>query len=263
MGQYLRLRQICLVAPALGPAEANIEAVLGVPVCHRDPNVAPYGLENALFALGPDILEVVAPTREGTAAGRFIQRSGGRGGYMAIFDCDDAAARRARAEAIGVRTANLIQHDDYLGVQLHPRDCRAAMLEFNTTAGGEALDGPYHPAGPDWTCQVRPLSLPRLLAAEIVSPDPAGLAAHWARIMGVAPTAGPSIRLVHGLLDFVPGEAERLDGLRIALPDPAAARMRAARRGLPVEGDAVLLAGVRMRLLPADGVPQGSSISSA
>ena len=32
MAGYLRLRQICLVAPALGPAEEDITALLGVPV---------------------------------------------------------------------------------------------------------------------------------------------------------------------------------------------------------------------------------------
>lgn len=247
MAGYLRLRQICLVAPALGPAEADITALLGVPVCYRDPNVAAYGLENALWPLGPDILEVVAPTRDGTAAGRFIERSGGRGGYMAIFDCDDAAALEAHANALGVRTANLIAHHDYRGVQLHPRDCRAAMIEFSTTAGGAALDGPYHPAGADWPKTVRVDGLPRLVAAEVAGPDPAALAAHWAAIMRVPVAVGPAIRLEHGRIHFIPGEAERLDGLRLGVRDPAAVRGVAAGRGLLRDG-AIQVSGVRVVL---------------
>jgi hypothetical protein len=246
-GGFLRLRQICLVAPALGPAEADITALLGVPVVYRDPNVAAYGLENALWPLGPDILEVVAPVREGTAAARFLERSGGRGGYMAIFDCDDAAAREQRAAALGVRVANAIRHPGYLGVQLHPRDCRAAMLEFSTTEGGAALDGPYHPAGPDWPRIVRPEGLPRLVAAEVAGPDPAGLAAHWARIMDVPVAEGPSIRLSHGRIDFVAGPMERLDGIRLAVADPAATRAVAEARGL-VRESGILLSGVRVIL---------------
>lgn len=186
MDGYLRLRQICLVAPALRPAEEGIAAVLGVAACFRDPGVGRFGLENALFPLGTGVLEVVAPVREGTAAGRFLERSGGRGGYMVILDCDDPERRRAHAEALGLRIAHEYRHEGYLGVQLHPRDARAAMIEFNRTAGGEALDGPYHPAGPDWPSIVRRGGRgPRLLAVEVEGPDPAGLAAHWARIMEV------------------------------------------------------------------------------
>lgn len=246
-GGYLRLRQICLVAPALGPAEADITALLGVPVCYRDPNVAAYGLENALWPLGPDILEVVAPTREGTAAGRFLERSGGEGGYMAIFDCEDAAAMQVHAESMGVRTANLIRHAGYHGVQLHPKDCRATMLEFSTTEGGEALDGPYHPAGPDWTRIVRVEGLPRLMAAQVTAPNPAALAAHWARISCASVGDGPALLLDHGRVEFLPGPEERLDALRLGVADPAAMRAVAERRGLVRDG-AIRVSGVRIGL---------------
>jgi Glyoxalase-like domain len=256
MSNYLRLRQICLVAPSLQGAVDDVAAVLGTPVCYRDPNVAKYGLENALFALGPDILEVVAPTREGTAAGRFLERSGGKGGYMVILDCDDVAARRQHAEAMGVRVAATIEHHDYSAVQLHPRDCRAAMLEFNHTTDGEALTGPYHPAGPDWPSVVRPDSLPRLVAVELEGPDPAGLAAHWGRVLQALVTGGdpPCIRLGHGTVLFRKaneGEAERLIGLQVRVRDVAAALEAATSRGLRGTEDGVWLSGIRLTVLPA------------
>ena len=84
-----RLRQVCLVAPALAAPERALAAVLGAAPCHRDPHLARYGLENVIFRLGDRFIEIVAPTEDGTAAGRFLERSGGRGGYMAIFDCED------------------------------------------------------------------------------------------------------------------------------------------------------------------------------
>jgi hypothetical protein len=121
------------------------------------------------------------------------------------------------------------------------------MLEFSTTAGGAALDGPYHPAGEDWPRQVRPDALPRLVAAEIAGPDPAGLAAHWAAIFRVKPADGPAIRLEHGRIDVIPGDAERLDGVRLAVADPAATRAVAAARGLLRDG-AIWLCGVRVTL---------------
>ena len=254
MSAYLRMRQICLAAPALRPAVEDITAVLGTEVCYRDPGVAKYGLENALFALGPDVLEVVAPTQEGTAVGRFLERTGGRGGYMAILDCDDPERRQAHAAAMGVRTTHLIQHDGYYGAQLHPRDCRGAMVEFNRTEGGEDLAGPYHPAGPDWPAVVaRSAGAPTLLVTEMDSPDPAGLAAHWGKLMEVPVTSldgAPCLTLTRGRVVFLPGEAERMGGLRIAIADPARAVARAEARGLRQADGQLWLSGVRLTLLP-------------
>jgi hypothetical protein len=92
---WLRLRQICLVAEKLAPVEEALSDVLGVKVCYRDPGVGKYGLENALFPIGNQLLEVVAPVEENTAGGRYLDRRGGDGGYMAITQCDDHAPRRA------------------------------------------------------------------------------------------------------------------------------------------------------------------------
>src|ERR1700755_50199 len=96
---YMRLRQICLVAPQLAPVIPDIAGIMGLEVCYRDGNVAKYGLVNALLPVDTILLEVVAPFQPGTAAGRCIEESGGRGGYMAIFCCDDPDARGAQANA--------------------------------------------------------------------------------------------------------------------------------------------------------------------
>ena len=69
---YLRLRQLCLVAPALEPVAGDFSEVFGPKVCYRDPNVARYGLQNVLFPVGDSFIEIVAPLRAGTAAGRFL-----------------------------------------------------------------------------------------------------------------------------------------------------------------------------------------------
>ncbi len=65
----LRLRQIALVAEQLAPLETAIGKIFGFAPCHRDPAVAEFGLENVLFPLGNQFIEIVAPTRPGTAAG--------------------------------------------------------------------------------------------------------------------------------------------------------------------------------------------------
>ena len=186
MGGYMRLRQICLVAPKLEPVISDIAAIMGLSVCYRDDNVAKYGLENALLPVDTILLEVVAPTQPGTAAGRFIDKTGGRGGYMAIFCCDDPDARGEHAKAMGVRVANVIDHAPYHGVQLHPRDCRAAFIEFNHTDGSDDVLGPYPPAGPDWQKSIRKDTTLALTDVEMQSPEPDVLAAHWGKIIGVS-----------------------------------------------------------------------------
>ena len=65
-----------LVAHELAPVERQLCDVLGIEVCYRDPGVAHFGLENALMPIGNQLLEVVAPTREGTAGGRYLERRG-------------------------------------------------------------------------------------------------------------------------------------------------------------------------------------------
>ena len=62
MADYLRLRQICLAAPKLEPVVSDIHDIFGVEVCYRDPNVGAFGLQNALFVIGTNFLEIVSPT---------------------------------------------------------------------------------------------------------------------------------------------------------------------------------------------------------
>ena len=257
MADYLRLRQICLVARELEPVVADIRAILGLEVCYRDSGVAKYGLVNALFPIGTSFLEVVAPVEPNTAAGRFLDRSGGHGGYMAIFDCSDPERRRRHAEAIGIRVANVIEYADYLGVQLHPRDCRAAMIELNHTRAGEALDGAYHPAGPDWHAAVRGDRMKALVATEIETPRPADLARHWGSILELPVRGGVEPRLepgAGGVIRFVAapdGRTECLGGLRIEVADVARTCAAAKARGYEIDDNCFHLAGVHFRLQPA------------
>jgi len=253
MTDALRLRQICLVAPNLEPVASDIAAIMGLQICYRDAHVAKYGLENALLPVDTIMLEVVAPTQPGTAAGRFIDKSGGRGGYMAIFSCPDPDARGRAAEAIGVRIANVIDHAPYHGVQLHPRDCRAAFIEFNHTAGSDDIRGPYPPAGPDWQRAIRDDVTKALTAVEMQSPDPLDLARHWGRILGVPATevggGEAEIALVNATFRFVTGGGEALTALTFRVGDVARVRDAAKAKGLAVSGDSFTLAGVDFRLV--------------
>ena len=253
MAGYMRLRQICLVAPRLEPVISDITAIMGLDVCYRDGNVAKYGLENALLPVDTILLEVVAPFQPGTAAGRFIDKSGGRGGYMAIFCCDDPDERGRHAEAMGVRTANVIDHPPYHGVQLHPRDCRAAFIEFNHTEGGEDILGPYPPAGPDWQKSIRKDVTHALTGVEMQSPEPEVLAEHWGKIIGISvskdQSGEPELKLPNCSFRFARGASDIMNGLTFRVGDVAAVRDAAKARGCKVSDDGFDLCGVTFRLV--------------
>jgi hypothetical protein len=252
----LRLRQICLVASELEKPVADLKAIFGLETCFHDPNVAKYGLENALLPVGTDFLEVVAPFQEETAAGRYLDRRGGDGGYMVILQCDDAELREQRMPEIGVRIANRLDYGTYLGLQLHPKDTGGAILETSTDPRSVAPDGPWHPAGDSWEEAVRTDVVRAMTAVELQSDDPGGLAARWAEVLNVPlgndAEGNPALKLENAELRFIPaddGRGEGLGGLDLAVADRDAILREAAARDCDVADDTVTVCGTRFKLL--------------
>jgi Glyoxalase-like domain len=251
MADYLRLRQICLAAPRLKNVIDDLQGIFKVEVCYRDPNVAPYGLENALIPIGSDFLEVVSPTREDSAAGRFISRTQGHGGYMAIFQASDPRRRQAHAQAIGVRMAHEIEREDYQSAQLHPRDCRAAFIELGHSAGGDDRMGTWWPAGTHWKDFVRTSDTLKMLGIELESPAPKELAAHWSNILQtpLSPVGGANVLNFEGTkIQFVTGPVEVMATILVQVTNAAATLERALAHGYRVQDQAFHLGGVNFRI---------------
>lgn len=255
----LRMRQICLVARDLAPVVEDLCAVFGLEVCHRDPAVARWGLENALLPVGNGFLEVVAPVRPDTAAGRYLDRRAGDGGYMVILQTQDLDVYRRRIAALGIRRIAEPDYGDYVGMQLHPRDTGGAILSIDWNAGdpGDPA-GPWHPAGPDWQRARRSDRVSAMVAAELQADDPMRLARRWSEILdrplGQSGDGVPVLRLDDAELRFVPasdGRGEGLGGLDLAVRDRAAILAAADRRGCRTSDDSVTVCGTRFRLLPA------------
>lgn len=262
MVDYFRLRQICLVARDLARAIADMQAIFGVELAYQDPNVRRYGLTNALFPFGLAFVEVVSPVEADTAAGRFLDRSGGVGGYMAIFNCSDPERRGRHANMLGVRIAHTIAYDGFRAVQLHPRDCRAAMIEFDRTDGEEDLRGPYHPAGgTGWTRAVRTEVTKRITAIVVESPDPRGIGVHWSRILEktfVSEGDGGRIDVDMTTIRFARGEGPResLRSLVVEVADRSGIEKRARERGYLVSDRGIEICGVRFQLDAAGRAPR-------
>lgn len=255
-GRFLRLRQICLVAHELDPVVNDLCAVFGVQVCHRDPHVGQFGLHNALMPFGQQFLEVVAPLREGTTAGRYLARRGGDGGYMVILDSEALPRWRAHVADLGVRIAAPLALGDYEGMQLHPRDTGGALLEINSTLGGADLNGPYWPAGPHWRSQVSTARVAGFSAACLQAPEPARLAQRWGQILQRSVQANGDARwaleLDNAQLQFEAegdGRGEGLASVQVRARDANAIRATALARDLPVEADRVRVGGVDFLLV--------------
>ena len=156
---------------------------------------------------------------------------------------------------LGVRTAHTIDHPGFRAVQLHPRDCRAAMIEFDRSDGEEDLRGPYHPAGGSgWTKAISTDVTKRLIEIVIESPNPADIGQHWSRILErpFAPDGeGGRIEVDMTAIRFAKGEDSRevLRTLAIEVADRAGIEQRASQRGYPVSAAGVEFCGVRFQLL--------------
>jgi hypothetical protein len=255
--QWLRLRQIALVAEKLAPVEEEIAGVLGVEVCYRDPGVGHFGLENALFPIGNQLLEVVAPTREGTAGGRYLDRRGGDGGYMVITQCNAHAPRRARVKELGVRVVNHYDSGEFRNMQLHPKDTGGSFFEIDEMVGPGAhdLDGPWEPAGKDWQRARCTERVTAILAAEVQCADPGKVAERWSEIaeLPLADKDGAlTLALDNAAVRFVPctdGRPEGLGGIDVACADKAAVLASAKPRGAVTGTDQVTLCGLRINLV--------------
>lgn len=253
----LQLRQIAFVAERLEPVLQDFEAVFGLARCFIDPGVGVFGLENTLMPVGRNFFEVVAPVKPDTAAGRYLERRKGDGGYMVITQTPTLAeleAIRAQADAAGVRVAWESARPGWTLIQLHPGDLRTTFLDVEWDAA-EDLSGPWPPAGgTGWEGQVRQDLVLDILEVELQAEDPAAAAGLWSAVTGApVETLGgvPRVRLNNAALRFVPpadGRGPGLSAVDLQVRDPSEIVRRARARGLAAGEDRVEVCGVRFHL---------------
>lgn len=201
----MRLRQAVLVAADLDGVVANLRAQLGLGVPYHDPGVALFGLRNAVMPVGDCFLEVVSPVQPETAAGRQLERLGGDGGYMAIFQVDDLAAARERAAQLGVRTAWEIDLEDIAATHLHPADVPGAIVSIDQPDP----PGSWRWGGPDWTGRAGTPGPGRLEGLTVQVPEPAAAQERWTAVLGAAPPVAfePGDRGITTVALALPGRA--------------------------------------------------------
>ncbi len=237
----VRLRQIALVASELHTTIEALNAELGTDVCFQDPGVGVFGLHNALLALGDTFLEVVSPTEPDTAAGRYLERRGGDGGYMVLLQlsAEERAACRQRGAALNIREVHQAEDthggDHIVGTHFHPADTGGAILSIDTATPPESWGW----AGAEWSASVRTERAGPILAVEIQSDDPMSLAARWAELLDqpikdsatVALSDGGEIRFVTA----VDGRGDGVASIEVEALDRALADRSAQLAGIRID----------------------------
>ncbi len=240
-GTGVRLRQAVLVAAELEPVASALRSALRLEEPFRDPGVGEFGLANTVFALGDCFLEVISPTQPNTAAGRYLTRHGGDGGYMVIFDLQDLDGARSRALGLGARVVWQIDLPDMSGTHLHPADMHGAIVSLDQSRPY----GSWRWGGPQWTGRTGTGAPGRLAGITVAVADPKAVAARWGEVLGVPVSAadGPVLRLDGGEVRFATADSERSEGLvEIAMELP---------HELPGDGQMLQLGGVALRRVEA------------
>ena len=263
----ITLRQICLVAEDLQSNLADFEAIFGLKVCFIDPGVGVFGLENALMPIGTNLLEIVSPTKAGTAGGRYLERRGGDGGYMVITQAESLQVQadvKSHAQDLGVRIA--WERDWPIGgdhgntepaniLQFHPADTGGAFFELDWDSLCE-FEGHWLPAGGNgWQDKINQDVIGDFVAVEMQSEDPAALAQRWSTLTGLSLRQEndiPTLSFSNATLRFVQavdGRGDGLGGLDVTARDAAKALKAARERGLQVTDNQIIICGTRFNLV--------------
>lgn len=201
----IRLRQVALVARDLELTTGFLADEYGLTVCFTDPGVATFGLHNALMTVGDQFLEVVAPVRPDTTAGRLLdKRATDVAGYMAIYEVDDLEAREAALTEAGVRIVWKGDLPDIRGRHLHPSDVGGAIVSIDQPVP----QGAWRWAGPTWQPHRDTSVVTAIAGVVIAAKDPAAMRARWS-----------SLGLAHAVRFAEATHGEGIDELELVATD--------------------------------------------
>jgi hypothetical protein len=118
--------------------------------------------------------------QDGTTAGRLLDKRGGDGGYMAIYEVDDLDEREAALAAAGVRIVWRGDLPDIRGRHLHPADVGGAIVSIDQPAP----NGAWHWGGPNWVAHQDTSVVSAVAGVVVGAKDPAAMRRRW-RAAGV------------------------------------------------------------------------------
>ncbi len=249
----MRIRQIVFAAHDLVASRALLATLFQLAPPYQDPNVAEFGIDNAVFCFGDQFIEVIAPVQAGSACARHLARHGDSG-YMLILQTDDLARERQRFTQLGLRTVWSKELADISAMHLHPKDVGGAIVSVDEPRPAPS----WRWGGPDWRVAAGRAGQQRVRGITLHSPQPEALARHWASMFG---RPGPQrvgahwrVLLSEGFVDVARGAGphEGVAGFTLAVAEPDAVLAAAAAMGLAVHpegaGHSLHLLGARLAI---------------
>ena len=178
----IRIRQVAMIAPDLDPVVDELRETFGLQVCFHDPVVGEFGLRNALLLVGDQFIEVLSPTREGTTVQRLLDKRGGAGGYMAIFEVDDFDERVDRLATNDVRMVWEGEFPDIRSRHLHPRDVGGTLVSIDQPMP----QGSWRWGGPDWQERsdqlLKDAAVTAIDGVVVAAADPGAMSERWMQL---------------------------------------------------------------------------------
>ena len=176
----MRIRQVALAASDLEKTDTTLRRLLGCDQSYADPEIIYFGLDNRLYTLGDCFLEMVSPVQPNTAAGRFLDRRGGDGGYMVIVQVENLAQEQVRLADTDIRTVFADDRGNAKAIHLHPKDVPGAIPSLDEMRPPES----WLWAGDGWE-QRAGRYVRGILAVEIRSLDAEATGQCWAEAYGI------------------------------------------------------------------------------
>ena len=194
----MKIRQVALASSNLEETDKTLRRLLGCDQSYADPEIIYFGLDNRLYTLGNCFLEVVSPVQPNTAAGRFLDRRGGAGGYMVIVQVENLAQEQVRLADTAIRTVFADVRGNAKTIHLHPKDVPGAIPSLDEMTPPES----WLWAGDGWDKRAGRY-VNGILAVEIRSLDPKATGLCWAEAYGIElMRAGDGWRLEMGVTEI-------------------------------------------------------------
>jgi hypothetical protein len=212
----VRLRQLVLVTKEIDRLTKQICDLFELNLTFKDPELINFGLQNRMIPVGDNFIEIVSPVRDNTAAGRFLAKRDGEGGYMVIVDVPDLNIEKQRVVDANIE---IVWHENRnadgingQSLHLHPKQVGGAILSIDAMSPKSA----WLWAGTDWQKDINRSVVIDLIGVVLSSKNPNHLCSKWERALGIkrSVSSDMSIKLEKSKIQFV--EDDNLDIERVS-----------------------------------------------
>lgn len=137
-----KIEHIGIAVKDLEAANALFEKLLGTP-SYKEEEVPSEGVRTSFFRAGPNKVELLQATAEGSPIAGFIDKRG-EGVHHIAFEVEDIKAEVQRLKAEGFQVLNEEPRkgaDNKLVVFIHPKSCNGVLIELCQEDPSRAFPG--------------------------------------------------------------------------------------------------------------------------